>query len=150
MAEWIEAGVARPAQTFAPHEEILLAQNAHLACALVVATELAPRLRQAYLLGDALGVDHQTGAQICGCSEAAFRQRLSRARRAVREHIQRALNEVPMGDTGLQATADELDRLVRLGELAKVRAPDTDAAATERILRLAAPKLTHEAGRVAG
>jgi RNA polymerase sigma factor (sigma-70 family) len=141
MADWIEASVAGPEESFAPNEEILLAQNAHLACAFVVANQLAPTLRRAYLLGDAFGVDHLTGAQLCDCTEAAFRQRLSRGRRAVRERIQKALHEVPAREQGVHVAAEELDRLVRLGGLARVRAPGADAATTERALRLAAPTL---------
>lgn|GEM_PF-503740 len=148
MADWIEASIAGPMETFAPDEDILLAQNAHLACAFVVATQLTPALRRAYLLGDALGVNHQIGAQLCGCTEAAFRQRLSRARRAVRERILRALHEVPAHEKGLQVAAEELDRLVRLGDLARVRAPLADAATTERALRLAAPRLMEATSRV--
>jgi RNA polymerase sigma factor (sigma-70 family) len=141
MADWIETSVAGPAEEFAPGEEILLAQNAHLACAFVVANQLTPTLRRAYLLGDAFGVDHVTGAQLCDCSEVAFRQRLSRARRAVRERIQEALHEAPAPEQGVDVAAEELDRLVRLGGLARVRAPGVDAATTERALRLAAPTL---------
>jgi hypothetical protein len=39
--------------------------------------------RIAYLLGQVLGADDRTAAQICGISAAAFRQRLSRARRVL-------------------------------------------------------------------
>ncbi len=142
MADWIEVSVAGSAEAFAPGEEILLAQNAHLACAFVVANQLAPTLRRAYLLGDVLGADQVTGARLCGCTEAAFRQRLSRARRGVRERIQEALHKVPADGKDLRDTAEELDRLVRLGELSRARPPAADAAAIERALRLAAPTLT--------
>lgn len=146
MADWIETSVAGPAETLAPSEEILLAQNAHLACALVIATQLGPSLRRAYLLGDALGVDHSTGAQLCDCTEAAFRQRLSRARRDVRARIRAALHEVPTSDEKLKVSGAELDRLVRLGELARVRTRFADAAATERAVKLAAPTLMDAVG----
>lgn len=151
MGEWIEASVAGPMETYAPHEEILLAQNAHLACSLVIATQLTPTLRRAYLLGDALGVDHVIGAQLCGCSEAAFRQRLSRARRIVGTRMREALDETPVAASAAQQeTADELDRLVRLGGLARARATTADAAATERAVALAAPTLMPAVGVAAG
>jgi DNA-directed RNA polymerase specialized sigma24 family protein len=145
MADWIEASVTGPPESYAPSEEILLAQHAHLACAFVVANELPPALRRAYLLGEALGVDHRIGAVLCGCTEAAFRQRLSRARRAVREHIQSALQKVPASADQLGILAEELDRLVRLGELSRARPSAANAAATDRAMHLAAPTLADPA-----
>ena len=129
-------------ETYAPHEEILLAQNAHLACSLVIATQLTPAMRRAYLLGDALGVGHVVGAQLCGCTEAAFRQRLRRARRTVGERIREAVDAAPVAASGeLQDMAEELDRLVQLGDLARVRATSADAAAVGRAVAFAAPTL---------
>lgn len=146
MADWMEDSVAGPAEVFPPHQEILLAQNANLACAFVVANQLAPALRRAYLLGEAFGVDHFIGAELCECSEAAFRQRLSRARRAVRDQIQEALHDVPARDESVRIAAAELERLVDLGGLAKVRGAPAGAGATERAMCLAAPTLMGSSG----
>jgi RNA polymerase sigma factor (sigma-70 family) len=141
MAKWIEESVQGPAEPFEQHEEILLAQNAHLACALVVAGDLPPLLRRAYLLGEALGVEHRVGAELCDCTEPTFRQRLSRARAAVRQRIRGALDEVSADDEEIQTAAAELDRLVRLGDLAKARRQQSDAAAIERAIEIVAPSL---------
>jgi RNA polymerase sigma factor (sigma-70 family) len=149
MAAWMEETVQGPAEPFEQGEEILLAQNAHLACALVVAGDLQPLLRRAYLLGEALGVEHRVGAQLCNCSEPAFRQRLSRARAAVRQRIRAALDEVSADDREIRAAAEEPDRLVRLGELTSARRQQSDAAAIERAVEIAAPSLFGLAGSVA-
>ena len=140
MAEWIEQSLDRPEAPFDEHEAILLAQEAHLACAFVVAMELTPPLRRAYLLGEALGVTHEVGGELCGCSPAAFRQRVSRARRQVVERIEERLatgeaNRPPAG------VEDELDRILRLGELHRTGSRAAAAAAAERAAVLAAPTL---------
>ncbi len=67
----------------------------------------------------------------------------------MRERIQKALHEVPARERGVHVAAEELDRLVRLGELARVRAPGADAATTDRALRLAAPTLMEATSPVA-
>lgn len=140
MADWLEDSLSRPEDPMDGHELVLLAQEAHLACAFVVAMELSPPLRRAYLYGEALGVTHEVGAELCGCSPAAFRQRVSRARRMVVERIEERLAagvaNVPPADS-----SEELDRLLRLGELHRTSARSEGAAAAARAAVLAAPGL---------
>ena len=140
LADRLEESVARPEAPFDQHELILLAQEAHLACAFVVAMELSPALRRAYLYGEALGVTHEVGAELCGCTPAAFRQRVSRARRMVIERIEARLAEGVANEPPAEA-AEELDRLLRLGELHRTSARTKGAAAAERAAALAAPTL---------
>ena len=140
MADRIERSLDEPQDRLDEHEVILLAQEAHLACAFVVAMELTPPLRRAYLLGEALGVTHEVGGELCGCAPAAFRQRVSRARRQVVERIGQRLaageaNRPPAG------AADELDRILRLGDLHRARGRTTVAESAERAATLAAPTL---------
>ena len=86
-------------------------------------------------------------AQLCGCSEAAFRQRLTRARRTVGTRMREAGDDAPVSASDQeQDVADELDRLVRLGELARARTTSADAAATERAVQIAAPRLMGAVG----
>lgn len=142
LAELIEEAVAGPEDPLQPGEAVLVEQDAHLACAFVVACRLRPAARRAYLLGEVLGVPDSVGAELCGCSRAAFRQRVSRARREVEGVIRTALN----GDREDLSAVDpgagtELDRLVRLGELHRASGRE---AAPERALaaaRIAAPTL---------
>ena len=129
-----------------PHDEpeaLLADQDLHLSCAIVVATGLTPVLRRAYLFGDVLGVTDRVGAELCSCSREAFRQRVSRARRAVADEIRRGLRAhgSPLVDP---AWASELDRLVRLGDLHRARGRTADAPAVARAAALIAPTLTSE------
>lgn len=140
MAGWIEQSLERPEEQFDEHELILLAQEAHLACAFVVAMELTPPLRRAYLLGEALAVTHEVGAELCDCSPAAFRQRVSRARRMVIERIEERL-AAGLANHPPDRAADELDRILRLGELHRTSGRTEGAEAAQRAALLAAPTL---------
>jgi hypothetical protein len=53
---------------------------------------------------------------------------------------------VSSDDEEIQTAAEELDRLVRLGELTKARRQQSDAAAIERAVQIAAPSLFELAG----
>ena len=126
-------------------EALLADQDLHLSCAIVVATGLTPGLRRAYLFGDVLGVTDRVGAELCSCSREAFRQRVSRARRAVAGEIRRGLraHESPIAAPSWVA---ELDRLVRLGDLHRARGRTADADAAARAAAMIAPTLTSDRG----
>lgn len=140
IEQQLEAAVL-PGEAPADDREAVVAdQDLHLACALVVATGLTETLRRAYLYGDVLDVTDLVGAELCGCTPAAFRQRVSRARRLVADQIRDGLVAAgsPVADP---EWTDELDRLVRLGDLHRAqgrRAAPTDAG---RAAMLAAPRL---------
>jgi RNA polymerase sigma factor (sigma-70 family) len=61
----------------------LLEEEVRLTCTQAMLLCLSRHERIAYLLGQVLGADDETGARICGISAQAFRQRLSRARRTL-------------------------------------------------------------------
>jgi DNA-directed RNA polymerase specialized sigma24 family protein len=140
VADQLAVDLIAAPDVYEGREAILADQDLHLSCSMAVATGLSPALRQAYLLGDVLGVIDQVGGEICGCTPAAFRQRVSRARRAVSDQIRDGL--VAAGSPVVDpAWPDELDRLVRLGELHRARGRSATPDAAERAAALAAPKL---------
>lgn len=62
-----------------------LCADVRLSCTYGMLLCLSREQRAAYLLGDLLGFTDVDGAEICGASRAAFRQRLARARAVMRE-----------------------------------------------------------------
>lgn len=144
LLDAVEQHARTPEDPLAPAEAILVEQDAHLACAFVVAGGLSDNLRRAYLLGDVLGATDAVGAEICGTSRAAFRQRVSRARREVEQAIRSALDPAgaaPAPGALDDATPEELDRLVRLGQLHRASGRTADAQRVVRADRIAAPTL---------
>jgi hypothetical protein len=84
-------------------------------------------------------VPDRVGAQVAGTSPAAYRKRLERARRAVADTVRAAAP--PAHDGPLTRAAEELDALVRLGELHRAHARPAGAEGALRALDLAAPTL---------
>jgi RNA polymerase sigma factor (sigma-70 family) len=58
----------------------LLAQEVRIGCTLAMLLCLDPGHRMAFILGEIMGLDHRTGAEVLDISSAAFRKRLQRAR----------------------------------------------------------------------
>jgi RNA polymerase sigma factor (sigma-70 family) len=117
----------------------LVAQDLHLACTFGVLDALPRETRRLYLIGEALAVPDTVGAAVAGCTPAAYRKRLERARRAVASAVRGAsgLRE----DDRLARAASELDALVRLGELHRARARPAGAEGAVRALERVAPTL---------
>ena len=65
----------------------VLAREVKHGCTLALLTCLDRQARVAYLLGEVFGVSSHDGAWICEISEPAYRQRLTRARTAVRQFV---------------------------------------------------------------
>jgi len=77
------ADVPAPGMGVAPPPEVdaeLLAQELRIGCTLAMLLCLDPAHRMAYILGEIMGLDHSTGAEVLDISPAAFRKRLQRAR----------------------------------------------------------------------
>jgi RNA polymerase sigma factor (sigma-70 family) len=64
-----------------------LCEEVRVSCTYGMLLCLSRPVRAAYLLGDVLGVTDQEGAEICGVSPAAFRQRLARGRATIRRIV---------------------------------------------------------------
>ena len=65
----------------------VLAREVKHGCTLALLTCLDRQARVAYVLGEVFGVSSHDGAWICEISEPAYRQRLTRARTAVRQFV---------------------------------------------------------------
>jgi len=117
----------------------MVEQDLHLACTLAVLVGLPPETRRLYLLGEVLQVPDRVGAEVAGTTPAAYRKRLERSRKAVADAV-RAAATAPR-DVPLLRAAEELDSLVRLGELHRAHARPARAEGAIRALELVAPTL---------
>ena len=66
----------------AEYEE--LCAEVRISCTYGMLLCLSRPVRVAYILGDLMGMPDRTGAEVCGVTPAAFRQRLARARKTMR------------------------------------------------------------------
>jgi Sigma-70, region 4 len=66
----------------------LLCEEVRISCTYGTLLCLSRPQRAAYLLADVLGLSDGDGAEVLGCTRAAFRQRVSRARRTLRQVIE--------------------------------------------------------------
>lgn len=87
FGELLDRGLAARDFTTDAAEYRVLCQEVRLSCTYGMLLCLTRPLRAAYLLGDVLGLPDVEGAVICEITPAAFRQRLSRARRTIRHVI---------------------------------------------------------------
>lgn len=96
-------------------EQAVLAEEVKLGCTLAMLTCLDRPHRLAYILGDVFGVSSDDGAYITDSTPAAYRQRLSRARRRIRDFLS--------GHCGIADPANpcrcarRVDRAVELGRV---------------------------------
>jgi RNA polymerase sigma factor (sigma-70 family) len=87
FAELLDRGLAARDFTTDDAEYRLLCEEVRVSCTYGMLLCLTRPLRAAYLLGDVLGLPDADGAAICQITPAAFRQRLSRARRTIRHVV---------------------------------------------------------------
>ncbi len=100
-----------------PDADPLLAQEVKRGCTLAMLTCLDREHRLAYILGDVFGLTAGEAAGFCAVTEAAYRQRLSRARRALEAFTENFCGLVngraPCHCSRRVARAEELGRLQR-------------------------------------
>jgi RNA polymerase sigma factor (sigma-70 family) len=100
-----------------PDGDPMLAEEVKLGCTLAMLTCLDREHRLAYILGDVFDLAHRNAADFCEVSEETYRQRLSRARRALEtftESFCGIVNErAPCSCAKRVARAEELGRLHR-------------------------------------
>jgi RNA polymerase sigma factor (sigma-70 family) len=80
----LDAGLGDVDPTLEEAEYRLLSEEVRISCTYGMLLCLPRGQRAAYLLADVLGLTDGEGAEILDCSRAAFRQRVSRARRTLR------------------------------------------------------------------
>lgn len=84
FARFLDAGMGEIDTTADEAEYRLLCEETRVSCTYGMLLCLSRDQRAAYVLADVLGVTDVVGAEILECSPAAFRQRVSRARRTLR------------------------------------------------------------------
>jgi RNA polymerase sigma factor (sigma-70 family) len=136
--ELTEAALVSDHELMSDAEWSFIEQDLHLSCTLAVLTGLDAEARRLYLLGEVLVVPDRVGAQVAGITPAAYRKRLERARRAVAAQVR---DGGAAAHASLARAAEELDALVRLGELHRAHARPAQADGALRALALAAPTL---------
>jgi RNA polymerase sigma factor (sigma-70 family) len=93
LATDIENGIDRASEeamlvdTTTPEQRVAATELA-LVCTQGMLMALEPGQRLAYLLGEVMGFDGETAAEVAGVSHDAFRQRLARARESLRRFVQ--------------------------------------------------------------
>lgn len=87
FGELLDRGLAARDYTTDTAEYRMLCDEVRISCTYGMLLCLTRPLRAAYLLGDVLGLTDVDGATICRTTPAAFRQRLARARRTIRQVI---------------------------------------------------------------
>jgi RNA polymerase sigma factor (sigma-70 family) len=84
---FLDAGMGDIDPTLEEVEYWLLCEEIRISCTYGMLLCLSRPQRAAYLLADVLGLTDTDGAEILDCTCAAFRQRVSRARRTLRQVI---------------------------------------------------------------
>jgi RNA polymerase sigma factor (sigma-70 family) len=87
FAAFLDAGIGDIDTTLEEVEYRLLCDEVRISCTYGMLLCLSRSQRAAYLLADVLGLTDSDGAEILDCTRAAFRQRVSRARRTLRQVI---------------------------------------------------------------
>jgi RNA polymerase sigma factor (sigma-70 family) len=87
FAAFLDAGMGDLDPTLEEVEYRLLCEEVRISCTYGMLLCLSRPQRAAYLLADVLGLPDADGAEILGCTREAFRQRVSRARRTLRQVI---------------------------------------------------------------
>jgi RNA polymerase sigma factor (sigma-70 family) len=87
FAAFLDAGMGEVDPTLEEVEYRLLCEEVRISCTYGMLLCLSRPQRAAYLLADVLGLPDREGAEVLGCTREAFRQRVSRARRTLRQVI---------------------------------------------------------------
>jgi RNA polymerase sigma factor (sigma-70 family) len=88
FAALLDAGLGEVDPTLEEAEYRLLCEEVRISCTYGMLLCLSRPQRAAYLLADVLGLSDGDGAEVLGCTRPAFRQRVSRARRTLRQVIE--------------------------------------------------------------
>jgi RNA polymerase sigma factor (sigma-70 family) len=87
FAALLDAGMGEVDTTIEEAEYRLLCEEVRVSCTYGMLLCLSRDQRAAYLLADVIGLTDVEGGEILDCTRAAFRQRVARARRTLRQVI---------------------------------------------------------------
>ena len=121
FAALLDAGLGEVDPTVEEAEYRLLCEEVRISCTYGMLLCIPRPQRAAYLLGDVIGLTAAEGAAILGCSGGAFRQRVSRARRTLKQVIDNRCGLVDPANTcacGRQIAASESQGILSRDHLA--------------------------------
>jgi RNA polymerase sigma-70 factor (ECF subfamily) len=128
VGPWLPEPVLTEDGTLGPHDQVQQRDSVSLAM-LALMERLTPTERAVFVLREAFGYDHDSIAEIVGCSTANSRQLHSRARRRLEQD--QLQNASPLDDGLRTVDANEVRRLV---ERFLAAARDGDLAQLETML----------------
>ena len=120
FAAFLDAGMGDIDTTTEEAEFRLLCEEVRISCTYGMLLCLSRDQRAAYLLADVVGLTDVEGAEILECSRAAFRQRVSRARKTLRYVIDNRCGLVDPANPcrcGRQVAASERAGILRRDHL---------------------------------
>lgn len=120
FAALLDAGMGDIDTTIEEAEYRLLCEEVRISCTYGMLLCLPRPQRAAYLLADVIGLTDAEGAEILECTRAAFRQRVARARRTLRQVIDNRCGLVDPANPcrcGRQITAGEQAGILRRDHL---------------------------------
>jgi RNA polymerase sigma factor (sigma-70 family) len=126
FAALLDAGLGEVDTTMEEAEYRLLCEEVRISCTYGMLLCLPRPQRAAYLLADVLGLTDTDGAEILRCTRAAFRQRISRARRTLRYVIDNRCGLVDPANPcrcGRQIASSQAAGIVDRGHLPLARHP---------------------------
>ena len=126
FAAFLDTGMGEIDPTLEEVEYRLLCEEVRISCTYGMLLCLSRPQRAAYLLADVLGLPDTDGAEILGCTRAAFRQRVSRARRTLRQVIDNRCGLVDPANPcrcGRQLASSEAAGILRRDHLPLARHP---------------------------
>jgi hypothetical protein len=130
FAALLDAGMGEVDTTLEEVEYRLLCEEVRISCTYGMLLCLSRPRRAAYLLADVLGFTDVEGAEVLECSRTAFRQRVARARRTLREVIDGRCGLVDPANPcrcGRQITASERAGILRRDHLPLAEHPRREA-----------------------
>jgi RNA polymerase sigma factor (sigma-70 family) len=130
FAALLDAGMSDIDTTMEEVEYRLLCEEVRISCTYGMLLCIPRPQRAAYLLADVVGLTDVEGAEILECGRAAFRQRVSRARRTLRHVIDNRCGLVDPANPcrcGRQIAASEQAGILRRDELPLAEHPRESA-----------------------
>jgi RNA polymerase sigma factor (sigma-70 family) len=130
FAAFLDAGMGDVDPTMEEVEYRLLCEEVRISCTYGMLLCIPRPQRAAYLLADVIGLTDVEGAEILECGRAAFRQRVSRARRTLRHVIDNRCGLVDPANPcrcGRQIAASEQAGILRRDHLPLAEHPREQA-----------------------